>query len=275
THRCVRGPPGPERFRPRRPRPDHAWRPSRSHSVPLPPGYRTAHNAAPSARPAATRPPAPAAAPASQRAGEAPPAPPTDTPAPATASKAAGDARGRESWGCGSRIADCGLRNPRNYRPRGPVTRPSKVQPYSEYNTFGTGERAERTHSRRAPASIRNPHPAVRSPQSQQSRHLKRRRDALHLRFVVLLGLFRGVLHRRQEGFADELWVLLQQFRIKVDREKLARSIDPNLHGAAPARNLEFLLLELRLERLDLTLHLLGLFQEFSDAGHDDMKVEV
>ena len=49
-----------------------------------------------------------------------------------------------------------------------------------------------------------------------------------------------------------------------VQREKLPGAVDLDLHGAAAARDFDFLGVELRLQRFDAALHFLRLFDEFA-----------
>jgi len=103
---------------------------------------------------------------------------------------------------------------------------------------------------------------------SHHSRHLERRSDFLHFGVVLFFRLLRGILNRRENRIRDELGVFFQKFRIEHEREEFARTVDLEFHRAAAARDLDLFCFELGLERLDLTLHFLGLFEEFTDTGH-------
>jgi len=102
---------------------------------------------------------------------------------------------------------------------------------------------------------------------SHHSRHLEGRSDLLHLGFVLLFGLFSSVLHSTEDRIRDDLDVFLEKLGIKREREEFTRTVDLHFNGAATARDFKLFGFELGLERLDLTLHFLGLFEEFTDAG--------
>src|SRR4051812_4870159 len=107
-----------------------------------------------------------------------------------------------------------------------------------------------------------------RKPKSHEAGHLKRRGDLLHLGVVVFLRLLRGILHRTEHRFGDDLGVLLQKFRVEGKGEKFARAIDFEFNRAASARDFDFLRFELGLERLDTALHFLRLLEKFTYTGH-------
>ena len=102
----------------------------------------------------------------------------------------------------------------------------------------------------------------------KSSRELERRRHLFHFGVVVSLRLFRGVLDGGEHSVGDGLRVFLQELGIECEGEEFSRAVDLDLHGAAAAGDFDFLGFELRLERLDTTLHFLGLFKKCAYAGH-------
>ena len=78
-----------------------------------------------------------------------------------------------------------------------------------------------------------------------------------------------------EDGVAHQLGVFLEKFRIERDRDELPGTVDLDLHRAAAAGDLEFLGVELRLQRLDAALHLFRLFNEFAETCHGDVGLGV
>ncbi len=62
--------------------------------------------------------------------------------------------------------------------------------------------------------------------------------------------------------------ILFKELGVDLQRDELASAVDLHLNRTATAREIEFAGSQLGLERLDRALHFLGLFEEFSDAGH-------
>jgi len=96
----------------------------------------------------------------------------------------------------------------------------------------------------------------------------------LHFGFVVGFGLPGGVLDCAEDGLGDEAGLFFQKLGVECEREEASVAVDLDLHCATAAADFDFVRVELGLQGFDAALHFLGLFEEFSESGHLEKRVE-